>query len=212
MYRSLQKKIALMLAVASCSTAMLAPCAADSLWQQRDDRRAFLFEDSRARRVGDLLTVLIAQSTAVDNSENKGLSKTSGSGSKFDLTSATGGDLGTSTATGAFDSSNETERSFSGNANYSNSREFQDRITVRVVGIDPAGNLMIEGSRSTNVSGEHRVLNISGSVRAIDIGPDNTLNSRFISDMQLLYEGVGAEDKFTRQGWLSRKVNKIWPF
>jgi len=212
MYRALQKKIALMLAGLTCSTALLAPCFADSLWQRRDEQRAFLFEDSRARRVGDLLTIIILQSTEVDNSENKGLRKTSGAGAKFDLLTATGGDIGTSTATGAFDSSNETERSFSGQASYRNTREFQDRITVRVVAIDRAGNLEIEGSRSTNISGENRILNISGSVRTIDIGPDNTLSSLYISDMQLLYEGVGAEDKFTRQVWLSRKVNRIWPF
>lgn len=212
MFRIIQKKIVLILVGVSCMAAVQATCRADSLWERRDPRRAFLFEDSRARRVGDLITVIISQSTAVDNSENKDMKKSTGAGAKFDLATSTGGDIGTSSATGAFDSSNESERSFSGEASYRNTQEFQDRITVRVVDIDPAGNLVIQGSRGTHISGEHRVLSISGSVRLIDIGPDNTISSRFISDMEVMYDGAGAEQKFTRQGWLSRTMNKIWPF
>jgi len=212
MYRSLQKKIAVMLAAAGCSATMLTPCCADSLWQNREPRRANLVQDSRARYIGDLITIIISQSTEVDNREDKGLRKTTGASARFDLNTSTGGDLGTSDATGAFDASNESERSFSGQASYRNSREFMDRITVRVVGIDEVGNMMIEGSRGTHISGEHRVLKISGSVRKVDIGPDNTLNSLYISDIHLVYEDGGTEGKFTRQGWLSRKMNKIWPF
>lgn len=212
MARQLQTCVVLALTVVSCSTVLCVSGHADSLWQRRDPRRAYLFEDSRARRIGDLLTVIISQSTEVDNSENKDLQKTTGAGAKFDLATSTGGDLGTSSADMAFDASNSSNRSFSGEASYSNSRAFQDRITVRVVDIDPAGNLVIEGSRGTHISGEHRVLNISGMVRTIDIGPDNTLSSRYISDMQMIYEAAGAEPRFTQQGWLSRTMNKLWPF
>lgn len=212
MFQKTQINIVLILAVASCIFVMQSTCSADSLWKRRNPRRAYLFEDSRARRLGDLVTVIISQSTNVDNSENKDMKKTTGAGAKFDLTTSTGGDIGTSSATGAFDSSNESDRSFSGEASYRNTQEFQDRITARVIDIDPAGNLIIEGSRGTHITGEHRVLSISGSVRPVDIGPDNTVNSRFISDMNVMYDGAGAEQKFTRQGWLSRTMNKIWPF
>ena len=201
-----------MLVVVSGIAALQANCSADSLWERRDPRRAFLFEDSRARRVGDLITVIISQSTEVDNRENKDMKKTTGAGAKFDFTTSTGGDIGTSSATGAFDASNESERNFSGEASYRNRQEFQDRITTRVIGIDPAGNLVIQGSRGIHITGEHRILNISGSVRLIDIGPNNTVSSRFISDMEVTYDGAGPEQKFTRQGWLSRAMNKIWPF
>ncbi len=216
MLRTLRKRLLLLLATASCATALCQPLQADSLWARhratRGPHHVSLVEDSRARQVGDLITVIIAESTAVDNSENKDMSKSTGASGKFDLASSTGGDLGTSDATAAFDASKETARSFSGAASYSNTRAFQDRITVRVVDVDPAGNLVVEGSRSTHIAGEDRILNIQGIVRPIDIGPDNTLNSQFIFGMQVSYVGEGPEKKFTQQGWLSRTMNRIWPF
>jgi len=216
MFRTLKNRLLLILATASCVTALCSPLQADSLWARHrashGPHHASLVEDSRARQVGDLITVIIVQSTEVDNSENKDLRKSTGASGKFDLATATGGDLGTSDASAAFDASKETGRNFSGAATYSNTRAFQDRITVRVVAVDPAGNLVIQGSRSTHIAGEDRMLNIRGVVRKIDIGPDNTLNSQFIYDMQVTYAGDGPEKKFTQQGWLSRTMNKVWPF
>jgi len=216
MFRTLERRFLQILAAASCATALCQPLQADSLWARhratRGPYHASLVEDSRARKVGDLITVIIAESTAVDNSENKDMRKSTGASGTFDLATSTGGDIGTSDAAAAFDASKETARSFSGAATYSNTREFQDRITVRVIDIDPAGNLVVQGSRSTHISGEDRILTIQGIVRPVDLGPDNTLNSQFIFDMQVSYVPEGPEKKFTQQGWLSRAMNKIWPF
>ena len=81
-----------------------------------------------------------------------------------------------------------------------------------VVSVMPNGNLCLAGHRRITIAGEHRMLRISGTVRPVDIGPDNTVNSRFIANMETLYEDHGQERHFTRQGWLSRRMNKIWPF
>jgi flagellar L-ring protein precursor FlgH len=216
MFRTLKMRFLQILAAASCATALCQPLQADSLWARHQATRGpyhvSLVEDSRARKVGDLITIIIAESTAVDNSENKDMRKSTGASGAFDFASSTGGDLGISDATAAFDASKQTARNFSGAATYSNTRAFQDRITVRVVAIDPAGNFVIQGSRSTHISGEDRILNILGVVRSIDIGPDNTLNSQFIYDMQVSYVPEGPERRFTQQGWLSRTMNKVWPF
>ena len=48
---------------------------ADSLWPRRNPQRAFLCQDSRARNVGDLVTIIVSESSEVDNSEDKSLSK-----------------------------------------------------------------------------------------------------------------------------------------
>jgi len=191
---------------------ILNPASADSLWQRRDPRRAFLVEDSRARRPGDLLTILIAQTTEVDNREDRDMDKSTNASGVFNLATATGGDLGASDAEASLQASKATTRGFNGEASYRNSQEFLDRMTVRVIHVDEVGNLSIEGHRHTEVSGEVKVLNISGVVRAIDIGPDNTINSRFISDLHMHYDAAGTDQKFTRQGWLSRRMNKVWPF
>ncbi|MEZ6061519.1 MAG: flagellar basal body L-ring protein FlgH [Planctomycetaceae bacterium] len=200
----------MLLASVCCGTSM--ECRADSLWEQRNPQRAYLFHDSRARRVGDLLTIVVSESTEVDNREDKALTKATSASGVFDIASSTGGDLGTSSANGSLNLNKDTDRKFSGEASYSNSRAITDRMTVMVVGVMPNGNLLLSGHRRIIIEGEARTLRVTGAVRAIDIGPDNTVASQYIANMQTAYESDGAERRFTRQGWLGRGINKIWPF
>jgi flagellar L-ring protein precursor FlgH len=186
--------------------------SADSLWRRRDPQQAFLFEDSRARRPGDLLTLIINESTEVDNRENKGLNKSSDASMKFDLATAASGGFSNQAASGELDTSMANNRNFSGGAIYRNSRELLDKITVTVVQVLPNGNLVLCGERRTTIAGELRCLRITGVARPVDIGPDNTISSRFVANMRTVYEDSGQERHFTRQGWLGRKMNKIWPF
>ena len=71
---------------------------------------------------------------------------------------------------------------------------------------------VLSGKRQLMIAGEERTLSVSGTVRPIDIGPDNRVSSRYIFDPNIYYDGEGASRKFTRQGWVSRAVNKVWPF
>jgi len=185
---------------------------ADSLWKRRDPQKVFLFEDSRARRPGDLLTLIISESTEVDNREDKGLNKSSDSSINFDLTAVTSGGFSDQAAAAAMDTNLASGRKFAGGASYRNSRELSDRITVTVVQVMPNGNLVLYGQRQITIAGELRRLSISGVARPVDIGPDNTISSRFVANMKTAYEDSGQERHFTRQGWLGRKVNKLWPF
>lgn len=190
----------------------LLPAEAESLWRRRSPRHAYVLEDSRARRRGDLLTVIINESTEVDNREDKALNKSTDASGVFDVAAVSSAGFGASSAAANLDMSKQTGRNFTGGATYRNSREFLDRITVTVVGVTSVGNLCISGHRQITIAGEHRMLRISGTVRPVDIGPDNTINSRFIANMETFYEDQGQERHFTRQGWLGRKMNKIWPF
>ena len=185
---------------------------ADSFWRRRNPQQAFLFEDSRARRPGDLLTLIINESTEVDNRENKGLDKSSGASMNFDLATAASGGFSNQAASGELDANMANNRKFSGGATYRNSRELIDRITVTVMHVLPNGNLVFSGERRTTIAGELRCLKISGIVRPVDLGPDNTISSRFVANMRTVYEDDGQERRFTRQGWLGRKMNKLWPF
>ena len=204
------KTLAMLAAVAQATGCNIA--SADSLWPQRCPQRASLVDDSRARRPGDLLTIIVSESTQVTNREGKGLAKTSEASGLFNFAGATGGGLGISAADADLTFTKSSDRSFDGSANYQNSQRFTDRITVCVTGTAPNGNLILHGTRSIMISGEQRTLHLSGIVRPIDIGPDNTISSQYVSDMVAVYDGKGAGQSFTRQGWLGRKVNKIWPF
>lgn len=185
---------------------------ADSLWKKRDPQRAYLFYDSRARNVGDLLTLIISESSEVENSENRSMDKNSSNGASADYAASSTGGLATQAATASLDFASSAKRAFSGKANYRDSREYTDHITVTVVDVLPNGNLVISGRRCLSIAGEQRTLVVSGVVRPIDLGPDNKISSRYVADMKTVYEGEGTSKRFTRQGWLGRAANKVWPF
>ncbi len=207
-------------AVRSCAIVLLVagiicngpPAMADSLWKKRDPQRAYLFYDSRARNVGDLLTLIISEASEVDNSENRSLNKNSSNGVSADFAAGSGGGLATQAANASLDFASSAKRVFSGKADYRDSREYTDHITVTVVDVLPNGNLVISGRRCLSIAGEQRTLVVSGVVRPIDLGPDNKISSRYVADLKTVYEGEGTSKRFTRQGWVSRAANKVWPF
>ncbi len=185
---------------------------ADSLWQRRNPQRAYLSHDSRARSTGDLLTLVISEATTVGNRENTELNKSSNASGVFDFESSSSGGFGEQAATAGLDISSNAGRGFQGGASYNDSRRFTDQITVSVVDVLPNGNLVISGERCLTITGEQRTLKVSGVVRPIDIGPDNRVSSRYVANFRSVYDGAGASQKFSRQGWMSRAVNKVWPF
>lgn len=185
---------------------------ADSLWKKRDPQRAYLFYDSRARNVGDLLTLIISEASEVENSENRSMDKNSSNGVSADYAAGSSGGLAAQAANASLDFASSAKRAFSGKANYRDSREYTDHITVTVVDVLPNGNLVISGRRCLSIAGEQRTLVVSGVVRPIDLGPDNKISSRYVADLKTVYEGEGTSKKFTRQGWFSRAANKVWPF
>ncbi len=184
----------------------------DSLWQKRNPQRAYLCQDSRARNVGDLVTIVVTESSEVDNSEDKSMSKSSGNSISTDFEASSGGGLATQASNAALDLSNSAGRKFGGKASYRDSRGFTDQITVSVVDVLPNGNMLLAGRRTLTIAGEQRDLVISGMVRAIDLGPDNKVNSRYVADLRTVYEGDGPSRHFVRQGWFSKAANKVWPF
>lgn len=210
MNRRHRKHIAALLLTTVC--AATGPARADSLWQRRNPQRAFLTQDSRARNVGDLMTVIIGESSEVQNSEDNALSKQSGNGVSGEIEATSAGGFPDQSSSASLDATNSARRSFSGRASYRDSREYSDHITVSVVDVLPNGNMVIAGRRNLTIAGEHRTLVISGMVRPIDLGPDNKVQSRYVADLRTVYEGDGPSRRFSRQGWFSKAANKVWPF
>jgi flagellar L-ring protein precursor FlgH len=200
------------LLLATAAIALGGPACADSIWQRRDPQHAYLFIDTKARCVGDLLTVIVSQDTDVNNRDNREMSKESEISEKFNFAGASSGGLGEQSASASLDLSNEAEREFKGDATYRSQRAFTDRVTVTVMDVLPNGNLVVAGKRRVWIGGDETVLVLTGVVRDLDIGPDNSIHSRFISELSLSYENRGPEKSFTRQGWLGRKMNHVWPF
>lgn len=184
----------------------------NSLWSRRKPQRVTLFYDTQARRAGDLLTILVTENTSITNRDQRALSKDSKSGSALGFNSTTGGDFGVSSAFADLDHETSADREFNGASRFSSSRGFTDRLTVRVQSVLPGGNLWVVGSRRISVEGDERNLCVSGIVRPIDIRANNTVQSQYVSDLRVRFSGNGTESRFTHQGWLNRKLNRIWPF
>jgi flagellar L-ring protein precursor FlgH len=185
---------------------------ADSIWERRTQHSAYLYMDNRARRVGDLLTVSVNENTGATNKEERTLKKDTAASAKLNLAaSGNAGGAGRS-ASGQMNGSNSSDRSFQGSADFASERQLVDQMTVTVVDILPNGNLVIEGYRRRLVQNEMRLLRISGVIRPNDIEIPNLIESRFIANFNVSYEGTGVESKFTNQGWLGRVTNKVWPF
>jgi flagellar L-ring protein precursor FlgH len=181
-----------------------APVAvADNIWERRDPRYAFLFQDNRARAIGDVLTIAVAENTVANEQDQRALARatTADASLTFGKDGTTPGQLFSSAA----------NRNFTGNATMTTNRTFTDRIAVTVVDIMPNGNLVVEGYRSRVVAGEERVLRITGVVRQADVGVGSTIQSTQVANFRISYLGRGPASRTANQGIVGRFFNLIQP-
>ena len=200
--------IALSTVITAGSAQLQAQTRYQSLWEKRDQRKAFLFRDLKARHIGDILTVAIEENTDVANTDSRAMNKTTATSANGGFSYSGFGASGDATASITADS----DREFEGDTNFSSDRQFLDRFSVTVVDVLPNGNLVVSGSREILVEGDHRRLVLSGIVRGEDIRSDNSVQSSSVSRLQIRYLGSGQETKFINQGWLGKRLNKFWPF
>jgi flagellar L-ring protein FlgH len=186
---------------------------AESMWARRDPKTAYLFHDYRARQVGDLLTIVVSETTEIDNQETRELNKQTQTNASFN--SAGGASAGKTMArnfSNNLSAAVQSGRKFDGTANTTIDRKFTDRMTVVVTDVLPNGNLVIEGGRQFQQHHEVRILHLTGVIRPADIGGDNSIQSGFIADLRLRYDGKGPESNAMNQGWGARIMNVLWPF
>ncbi len=197
------------LVAAALAASALPTLGADSLWERRDPRHAHLFQDNRSRNVGDLVTVLITETTVANEREQRALDKSSnGTGSMQGSGQGTVGpsrefNFGLTSAFG---------RQFNGNAQMTSNRVFTDRLAATVVDVMPNGNLVIEGYRSRVVAGEERVLRITGVIRPADVGVGNLVASQSVANFRISYLGRGPESRTVNQNYLGRLMNAATPW
>jgi flagellar L-ring protein precursor FlgH len=206
------RRIAMLGAVAGL-LAGLGGARAESLWERRDPYFAYMFWDTHARRVGDVLTIQINESTSFDGREDRKLSKDTKLGAIMKLNmDYKAGQLTERNFQGNFDGLTTSQRQLNGKADYRSDRTLTDRMAVQVVQVMPNGNLVIEGFRTRVVAGEERTMRVSGVVRPTDIGARNVVESQFISNFTIEYFGRGTDSSYINNGWLGRILNRIWPF
>lgn len=186
---------------------------ADSIWDRRDPRYAFLFQDNRARSVGDILTVVISENTTATEREQRGLDKSNDASGNVQFAGSSSADGGAG-RTGAlsFSLTDAFRRRFNGNAQFTAGRQFTDRMAVTVVDVLPNGNLVVEGYRSRVVAGEERVLRLTGVIRPQDVGLGNFVPSAAVANFKISYLGRGPASRTVNQNYLGRLGNLLWPW
>lgn len=170
-----------------------------------------IIADKTARRPGDLITVVIAESQAVKNEETSQLRRATTLDyqlDSFDIQPNAFDPLPRLAATSQDD--------FNGTANYEKNGEFNARITAIVMDVLPNGNLVIKGRREIRIDYETKVIEFSGVVRRFDIRADNTVLSELVADARVSYTGEGQlSDTTSRRGLgnlIHRAIIWLWPF
>jgi flagellar L-ring protein precursor FlgH len=167
----------------------------ESLW--RDIGRGFLFIDTKARHVGDVVTVLVEESSSLNRQAETGTKKESTNSGN--LSSLFGAPLGQFSKY-AFEGANEHK----GSGSVTRSDQITAQIVARVVKVLASGNFIIEGRRAIRTNDETQYLALSGVIRPEDITPSNTILSSQVADAEIVLEGKGALAEKQRPGILNR--------
>ncbi len=169
-----------------------------------------LFEDLRARRVGDVLTVLLNERTDATKSANTATSKESNVG--ISPGTAFGRPI-TRDGIAIAEASLAGARDFEGTGSSSQSNQINGSITVSVVDVLPNGLLVIQGEKWIQINQGREYVRLRGLVRGVDVSSDNSVSSAQIANAQIAYGGRGALADANREGWLARFFSTIvWPF
>jgi flagellar L-ring protein precursor FlgH len=162
-----------------------------------------LFADLKARRVGDVLTIRLTESTNASKSAETKTAKTTAVnmagptilGKTF---TAAGVPL-TTTLNGA--------DSFDGQGSSTQGNSLAGSLTVTVVDVQPNGNLVVQGEKTLRLNQGEEFVRVAGVVRSADIATDNTVTSDKVADAHIAYSGKGVIDGSNRMGWLARFFN-----
>mgnify|MGYP000426172132 FL=1 len=169
-----------------------------------------LFEDRRARNVGDTLTVVLNETTSAAKNSGMSAARKANASSQFGNTGTTPFGPYTSIANVAnFGGSGDLKSEGTGASAASNT--FAGTITVTVVEILSNGNLVVAGEKQVAVSNEEEIIRFGGVVNPNTL-VFNQVSSQQVADARIEYRGRGATHDTQGTGWFTRLMLKIAPF
>lgn len=169
---------------------------ADATWS--------LHSDSRAFRPGDVLTVMLNETTQATKSADTKFGKENNV--SFSPTVLGTKTINSNVGIGA-------SRDFNGSATSSQQNALQGAITVIVHEVLPGGLLRVSGEKSLYLNQGEEFLRLQGFVRSADIDTDNRVSSQRIANARIAYSGRGTLADANSAGWLTRFFTSPWmPF
>ncbi|WP_456378767.1 flagellar basal body L-ring protein FlgH [Thiolapillus sp.] len=179
------------------------PSSSGAIYQA--DTALRLFEDLKARRVGDILTIVLNERTSAEKKADTSVDKSSESS------------IGIPKIFGklVLDMENNVSggHKFAAEGDSKQSNKLDGSITVTVAQVLSNGNLVVQGEKWITINHGEEYIRIRGIVRPLDIGPDNTISSTKVADARILYGGRGALARANKPGWLTEFfLSPLMPF
>ncbi len=182
-----------------------------SLWS---GQQGGLFQDLKARQVGDIVTVAIFEAASASKEANTSTSRDSSASAGIDRLFGLEKNIGNLNS--SIDPSRLVEATyqsdFEGSGKTSRREDLVATLTTQVIEVLPNGNLVISGGKTVTVNREQQLIRLSGIVRPADISPQNIVDSKSILDARIAYTGKGVISDKQGQGWLARVLDNVWPF
>ena len=166
------------------------------------------FGRGRNYQVGDIITVLLNESTQAARTQNTDVSRES----KNSLPNGFNTKLGNLNPILNGIDVNNNNNSSKGAGKADQQASLSGSVAVTVIEILANGNLMIRGEKKLGLSEGTEVIQVSGVIRPEDVGPNSTVQSRRLANAQIAYRGSGDLANATKAGWGTSLMHKYWPF
>ncbi|RMF68508.1 MAG: flagellar basal body L-ring protein FlgH [Calditrichaeota bacterium] len=161
-------------------------------------KRQSLYTDFKAKTVGDIVTILIVESTS--GSQQSNVSSTDKASVK-----ASGSVTGNLTSfLPILGASSDFESDNSAKGGSAQQDVLTGKMTAVVTHVLPSGNLVLQGKRRLEVNGERYILEVKGVVRQKDISADNVVFSYNVANVEISYKKDGFFNKLGKPGLLAR--------
>jgi flagellar L-ring protein precursor FlgH len=166
-----------------------------------------LFEDRRARAVGDTLTINISEKLSASKQASSTADRTGSTKFEVPLIRTP---TGYTFQGGAIEGTSG--QAFEGKGDSSANNVFTGSIAVAVIDVLPNGNLVVSGEKQIGINQGSEFIRLSGVVNPQHIAYGNVVSSTQVADARIEYRGTGYIDEAQTMGWLARVFQSILPF
>ena len=166
-----------------------------------------IYSDSKAHRVGDIISVILSENTQAQKNAKTELKKENNN--TLDPIIGLGGDPLTYKNDSIQFGYNQ-NGNFKGDSKSNQSNSLNGNISVHVLQVLPNGNLMIRGEKWLTLNNGDEYIRLTGVIRSKDIGSNNTILSSKVANARIQYSGTGTFADVQEQGWLSQFFSSSW--
>lgn len=166
-----------------------------------------IYSDSKAHRVGDIISVILSESTQAQKNAKTELKKANSA--SLDPIVVLGGTSVTFNNDAIQFGLNQ-ESDFKGDSKTNQGNSLNGNISVHVLRVLPNGNLMIRGEKWMTLNNGDEYIRLTGIIRAQDISSSNTIISSKVANARIQYAGTGSFAEVQEQGFLSKFFSSSW--